>query len=71
MKTYSMSKQSSENFYILALDGGGTRGIYPACILTSIERNLGKPIKDCFDLIIGTSTDATIADAATTINQKR
>jgi len=59
-----MSKQSGENFYILALDGGGARGIYPACILASVERNLGKPIKDCFDLITGTSTGAIIAGAA-------
>lgn len=59
-----MSKQSSENFYILALDGGGARGIYPACVLASVERNLGKPIKDCFDLITGTSTGAIIAGAA-------
>lgn len=58
-----MSKQSSENFYILALDGGGARGIYPACVLDNIERNLGKPIKDCFDLITGTSTGAIIAGA--------
>lgn len=59
-----MSKQSGENFYILALDGGGARGIYPACVLASVERNLGKPIKDCFDLITGTSTGAIIAGAA-------
>ncbi len=59
-----MSKQSGENFYILALDGGGARGIYPACVLANVERNLGKPIKDCFDLITGTSTGAIIAGAA-------
>ena len=61
-----MPKQSDENFYILALDGGGARGIYPACVLASVERNLGKPIKDCFDLITGTSTGAIIAGAAAT-----
>ena len=61
-----MSKQSGENFYILALDGGGARGIYPACVLASVERDIGKPIKDCFDLITGTSTGAIIAGAAAT-----
>lgn len=61
-----MPKQSSKNFYILALDGGGARGIYPACILAGVERNIGKPIKDCFDLITGTSTGAIIAGAAAT-----
>ena len=65
MKTSSISKQSDENFYILALDGGA-RGIYPACMLASVERNLGKPIKDCFDLITGTSTGAIIAGAVAT-----
>lgn len=61
-----MPKQSDENFYILALDGGGARGIYPACVLANVERNLGKPIKDYFDLITGTSTGAIIAGAAAT-----
>lgn len=57
-----MPKQSDKNFYILALDGGGARGIYPACILAGVEREIGKPIRDCFDLITG----AIIAGAAAT-----
>ena len=61
-----MPRQSDENFYILALDGGGARGIYPACVLANVERNLGRPIKACFDLITGTSTGAIIAGAAAT-----
>ena len=51
-------------FHILALDGGGTRGIYSAQILASIERKLGRPVGECFDLIAGTSTGSIIAGAA-------
>ena len=57
-----MSNQ--EYFYILALDGGGTRGIYSAKILECLEKSLKIPVKDCFDLIAGTSTGSIIAGAA-------
>lgn len=56
--------ETDENFYILALDGGGARGIYPAHILARLERELSKPIGECFDLIAGTSTGSIIAGAA-------
>ena len=55
---------TDENFYILALDGGGARGIYPAQILARLERELSKPVGECFDLIAGTSTGSIIAGAA-------
>ncbi len=51
-------------FHILALDGGGARGIYPAQLLASIEQALGAPVKESFDLIAGTSTGSIIAGAA-------
>lgn len=54
----------AQPFYILALDGGGSRGIYPAQVLAKMEQQLGGNIKDCFDLIAGTSTGAIIAGAA-------
>ena len=53
-----------DTFHILALDGGGTRGIYTAQLLAKIEQAFGTPIKTCFDLIAGTSTGAIIAGAA-------
>ena len=56
--------ECSGTFYILALDGGGTKGIYSAQILASIERELGRPVGECFDLIAGTSTGSIIAGAA-------
>ena len=51
-------------FNILALDGGGTRGIYAAQLLASIERDAGAQVRDRFDLIAGTSTGSIIAGAA-------
>ena len=55
---------NTDTFHILALDGGGTRGIYTAQLLTKIEQAFGINIKTCFDLIAGTSTGAIIAGAA-------
>ena len=52
-----------EMFRILALDGGGIKGIFPAAILTYLEETCldGRPIGDYFDLISGTSTGGIIA----------
>lgn len=55
--------QNTDTFHILALDGGGTRGIYTAHLLTQVEQLFDVRIKDCFDLIVGTSTGAIIAGA--------
>lgn len=46
---------------ILAIDGGGIRGIIPAYILSEIEARTGQPIAKSFDLIAGTSTGGIIA----------
>lgn len=56
--------ENTDTFRILALDGGGTRGIYTAQLLAKIEQVFQRPIKTCFDLIAGTSTGAIIAGAA-------
>lgn len=50
-------------FRILALDGGGIRGIFPAHFLRLLEREIGAPLGSIFDLIVGTSTGAIIAAA--------
>ena len=55
---------NTDTFHILALDGGGTRGIYTAQLLAKIEQTFGTPIRTRFDLIAGTSTGAIIAGAA-------
>lgn len=46
---------------ILAIDGGGIKGVIPAAFLTRIEETLEKRVVDHFDLIAGTSTGAIIA----------
>ena len=51
-------------FHILALDGGGARGIYSTHILASMEKTLSAPVKESFNLIAGASTGSIIAGAA-------
>jgi patatin-like phospholipase/acyl hydrolase len=46
---------------ILAIDGGGIRGLIPALVLAEIESRTGRPISSLFDLVAGTSTGAIIA----------
>jgi patatin-like phospholipase/acyl hydrolase len=46
---------------ILAIDGGGIRGIIPAVVLAAIEKQSGKPICELFDLVAGTSTGGILA----------
>ena len=48
---------------ILSIDGGGIRGIIPASTLVALEQQLGKPVRECFDFVAGTSTGALIAAA--------
>lgn len=48
---------------ILTIDGGGTKGVFPAALLAKLEETLGAPIVDYFDLIAGTSTGGIIAIA--------
>jgi hypothetical protein len=48
-------------FKVLSLDGGGIRGTYTAAVLAELEEQLGKPLRDYFDLIVGTSTGGIIA----------
>jgi patatin-like phospholipase/acyl hydrolase len=48
-------------FRILAIDGGGIRGVIPAKILDAIEKHTGCPTFELFDLVAGTSTGGIIA----------
>ena len=41
---------------VLAVDGGGIRGIIPAMVVAHIEKKLHKPASELFDLMVGTST---------------
>lgn len=48
-------------FQVLSLDGGGYRGMFTAQVLAVWEEKLQRPIADCFDLIVGTSTGGIAA----------
>jgi patatin-like phospholipase/acyl hydrolase len=60
MKTFA-GEGEIRPFRILSLDGGGIRGAFAAGYLAEIERVIGGPIGDYFDLIAGTSTGGIIA----------
>ena len=55
--------ENDQPFRILSLDGGGIKGIFPAAVLASLEREYleGKSVGDYFDLIAGTSTGGILA----------
>jgi uncharacterized protein len=52
---------NKECYRVLALDGGGIRGLIPAHVLKEIETHMGKPISKMFDLLAGTSTGGILA----------
>lgn len=64
------AQESTQPRYILALDGGGMRGIIPAALIHQIAGRLAamgdeRPFAAHFDLIAGTSTGALLALALT------
>lgn len=48
-------------YHVLALSGGGYRGLYSATILRQLEESLGHPLAQRFDLICGTSAGGLLA----------
>ena len=56
-----LSLNEKKNFQILAISGGGYRGLYSALVLEKIEQKAGRPLAQCFDLICGTSIGGIIA----------
>jgi patatin-like phospholipase/acyl hydrolase len=48
---------------VLAIDGGGIRGLIPALVLAEIERRTGRRTATLVDLIAGTSTGGILACA--------
>jgi predicted acylesterase/phospholipase RssA len=46
---------------ILTIDGGGIRGIIPATLLVALEGATGRPARESFSFVAGTSTGAIIA----------
>lgn len=59
-----MNNQTSEApFRVLALDGGGIKGVFTAALLAELEHMTGQRVVEHFDLITGTSTGGIIAIA--------
>lgn len=54
---------TSRRARILSIDGGGIRGIIPACVLVAQEAATGKLTRENYDFVAGTSTGALIAAA--------
>ncbi|WP_341528323.1 patatin-like phospholipase family protein [Nostoc sp. UHCC 0302] len=57
----TMNTKANPKYKILAIDGGGIRGIIPALVLAEIEKRTQKPIFSLFDLISGTSSGGILA----------
>lgn len=56
-----MANGMARERHVLALDGGGVRGILSLHVLGAFERRFGKPAFEFFDMFAGTSTGAIIA----------
>jgi uncharacterized protein len=48
---------------LLSIDGGGIRGIIPAVLLAGLENQTGRPTRETFDFIAGSSSGALTAAA--------
>lgn len=46
---------------ILSLDGGGLRGVFSAAVVHHMENATGRPARELFDALIGTSTGSVMA----------
>jgi predicted acylesterase/phospholipase RssA len=53
--------QGPSAYRVLALDGGGLRGIFTAAVLAELESAFGSAFIEQFDLLVGTSTGGIIA----------
>src|SRR5512133_3070020 len=52
-------------FRVLALDGGGMRGLISAQVLAYLEARARRPVHEPFDLVAGTSTGGLLSLALT------
>ena len=44
---------------ILTIDGGGVRGIIPATLLAALESATGRPTRETFEFVAGTSSEVS------------
>lgn len=54
-------REGTGSFQILSLSGGGYMGLYTARVLQRLEEQSGRPLRESFDLIAGTSIGGIIA----------
>ncbi len=52
---------SSGHLRILAIDGGGVRGLIPAIVVAQLEKDLGLSITKAFDIFVGNSAGGMLA----------
>lgn len=57
----SICSFEKEPYLILAIDGGGIRGIIPATVLSMVEEKVGAKCGQLFDCMSGTSTGGILA----------
>ena len=48
---------------MLAIDGGGILGLTTAIYLRALQDAVGRPLGECFDVVVGTSTGSILASA--------
>jgi uncharacterized protein len=60
---YTELSMTTQKYRILSLSGGGIRGVMTALWLHRLEKKLGSPLYQHFDLVAGTSTGAILACA--------
>ncbi len=53
--------KNDNEYWILALSGGGARGLFTAAVLEELENAIGEPVARHFDLIAGTSIGGILA----------
>lgn len=70
---YIQLKPRCAGVRVLTLDGGGIRGVVELALLQALsdEAGLGVPVRDYFDLIVGTSTGGLVALAVAIHPQKK
>ena len=59
--SHQPTEEARTAFRILAIDGGGIRGLIPALVLQDLEARVPGQLADYFHLIVGTSTGGLIA----------